>query len=414
MHILITAVGKRTEHWTSLFSALTDHTDLNVTVYAADVSALTVRELERLSRQCDRFRFHLAPCLLSEDRTGHMASVLFGPGSGRRLKTQRPDIVHVIGEAAYLSTAQTIRLRDQYWPGVPITIYAAQNIVMRFPFPFPFLEGRAYGTIAHAFPITPAALRVLRIKGYLGPASVVPLGVDTQAFKPAPLQRQRPFTVGFVGRLQPEKGIDDLVRAAEMLNCQLLVVGDGSQRGQIEQAAARRPGHVRLVPWVDHTELPSLLACMDVLVLPSLEVVQRHVVPWIGIPLREQFGRVLVEAMATGIPVVGSDVGEIPHVIGDAGLIFPAGDAAALAERLARIRDDSDLARQLAETGLSRARSEFAWSRIAESLCRIWRELSDTAHSFNNAATRAQQLPDHAPATRTATTALTREQWSEQ
>jgi glycosyltransferase involved in cell wall biosynthesis len=407
MHVLITAVGKRTEHWSSLFQALTDRTDVQVTVCAADVSVLTQRALEQLGERCDRFRFHLTPHLLGEDRTGHMASILFGPGIGRALKGERPDAIHVIGEAAYLSTLQTVRLRDRYWPGTPVTLYAAQNIVMRFPFPFPFLERRAHRAVGHAFPITPAALQVLRLKGYQGPATVVPLGVDTDAFTPAPARPQRPYTVGFVGRLEPHKGIDDLLRAAERLDCRLLAIGHGSLRGRIEQAAARRPGRVSLVPWADHEQLPSLMARMDVLVLPSVEIVQRHVVPWIGIPLREQFGRVLVEAMACGIPVVGSDVGEIRHVIGPAGLVFPAGDVTALADCLTRIRDDSGLARRLGEAGVSRARSEFAWSRIAESLCRIWRELSRTADSITRSAMSPPTQLGRDPASHSANAATT-------
>ncbi|MBS2962036.1 glycosyltransferase family 4 protein [Actinocrinis puniceicyclus] len=376
MHILITAVGKRTEHWTDLFKALTDQGDVTITVLAADVSRLTAEAFAQLAGRQEKFCFHLAPHLLGEDRTGHMASVMFRPGSARTIRRTHPDVVHVIGEASYLSTRQAIRLRDRHWPRVPVTLYAAQNVVMRLPFPFPILERRSYNAIAHALPITPSALQVLRSKGYRGPATIVPLGVDTELFRPKPGGEPRPFTVGFVGRLEPHKGIGDLLRATKALDCHLLVVGEGSLRGEIEQAAALRPGRVELEKWADHTELPALLSRMDVLALPSREVIQRNLVPWIGIPLREQFGRVLVEAMACAIPVVGSDTGDIPHVIGPAGHIFAAGDHVALAERLARIRDDRAHASKLAQTARERATTEFSWSHIAESLCGVWRELA--------------------------------------
>lgn len=379
MHILITAVGKRTEHWSSLFAALGDRPDVDLTLLAADVSRLAAQELTRLAARKERFRFHLAPHLLSEDRTGHMASVLFRPGSGRFVKRERPDVVHIIGEAAYLSTRQVIWLRNRRWPSAPITLYAAQNVVTRFPFPFPLLEQSAYRSIAHALPITPTALQVLRTKGYRGPATIVPLGVDTDVFQPCGSPEPGHFTIGFVGRLEPHKGISSLLRARELLNCRLLVVGDGSLRGEVEQAAARHPGHIELTAWADHSRLPALLSRMDALVLPSMEIVQRNLVPWIGIPLREQFGRVLVEAMACGVPVVGSDTGDIPHVIGPSGLVFPAGDAAALADRLARIRDKPDHARQLAASGRGRAIDEFSWGNIADTLCRTWRQSADEA-----------------------------------
>ncbi|MEH1127928.1 glycosyltransferase family 4 protein [Micromonospora sp. CPCC 206061] len=401
MHLLITAVGKRTEHWTALFAALCKRPDVAVTVLAADVSEVTRRELQRQARQCPRLRYHVLPHLLGEDLTGHMASVLFRPGAGRLLTGQRPDVIHIIGEAAYLSTWQVLRQRRRLWPRVPVTLYAAQNIVIRFPVPFPLLERRAYRAVDHAFPITPAALDVLRTKGYQGPADIVPLGVDTDVFKPrqAPARPPQRFTAGFVGRLEPYKGVRDLLHAVELADCDLLLVGDGSLTPEVRQAATRRPGRIRLHGWADHAELSGLLAQMDVLVLPSIEVLQRNVVPWIGVPLREQFGRVLIEAMASGLPVVGSDVGEIPHVMGDAGLSFPAGDAARLAARLAQLRDSPDLARRLSERGIARAATQFAWDRVADSLCRVWEQLiagksADGTHSSNSGTTAARPTSD--------------------
>ncbi|GDY33548.1 glycosyltransferase family 4 protein [Gandjariella thermophila] len=382
MHILMTAVGQRTEHWMSLFAILADRPEVELTLCTADVSPLTIQALTELDRRADRFHFRCLPHLLSERRTGHMASIAFRPGATRRLRTLRPDILHIIGEAAYLSTFQIVRLRNRLWPTTPITLYAAQNVVMRFPFPFPSLERYAYRTITHAFPITPAALALLRTKGYQGPASILPLGVDTKAFRPTSTS-PHPFTVGFVGRLEPHKGVHDLLRATEVLDCHLLVVGEGRLRDDVQRAAARRPGKIHLKPWLDHAALPSVLAQMDVLVLPSVEIVQRNIVPWIGIPLREQFGRVLVEAMACGIPVVGSDVGEIPHVIADAGLTFPAGNVAALTDRLTQLRDNPDLARRLATNGRRRAETEFGWAHIAGSLCQTWTELAETASHLN-------------------------------
>jgi glycosyltransferase involved in cell wall biosynthesis len=251
-------------------------------------------------------------------------------------------------------------------------------VVIRFPPPFPWLERRAYESVTHAVPITPAALEVLRTKGFKGRATIVPLGVDTRRFTPAPEPNPADgrFTVGFVGRLEPHKGVQDLLTATERLGTDLLVVGRGSLTPLVNAAAARRPGRVRLVDWADHEQLPGLLWQMSVLALPSAEIVQRNVVPWVGIPLREQFGRVLVEAMACGVPVVGSDVGEIGHVIGGGGLIYPAGDVSALGRAIATVRGDPALARQLGEVGVARARSEFSWDHAAMTMCEIWRRLA--------------------------------------
>lgn len=378
MKVLVSAVGQRTEHWTDLFGVLAACDDVELTVLVADVSPLTIDGLERCAAASPRFRFHHLPHLLGEGHSGHMASILLDPRALRRLDLEQPDVVHVIGEAAYLSTAQVIGMARRRWPGIPITHYAAQNIVMTFPQPFPWLERRAYRAVSHFFPITPTAMAVLRRKGYRGGATIVPLGVDVERFCPEAAARpagDRPFTIGFVGRMEVHKGIDLLLEAAAELGCALLVVGDGTQSDAVAQAAVDRPGLVTHHPWADHDHLPALLGQMDVLVLPSVEIIQRNVLPWVGIPLREQFGRVLVEAMACGVPVVGSDIGEIPYVIDAAGLTFPSGDRAALVEQLTRIRDDAELAAKLGLTGLQRAQGDFDWAHVARSMTHAWHGL---------------------------------------
>lgn len=372
MRVLITAVGQRTEHWTDLFAVLARQPDLSATVVVADVSPLTIAGLERCASLSPRLRFHVLPHVMGEGRSGHMASILIHPLALRRLDVDRPDVVHVIGEPAYLSTGQIVHWKRRRWPAVPLTHYAAQNVVTRFPPPFPWLEQRAYTAVDHMLPITPAALNVLRRKGYRGSATIIPLGVDTALFTPAPPPPVRPFTVGFVGRLEVHKGIEDLVQATEKLDCELVVVGRGSLDGLVRASASRRPGRVTMHDWVDHDRLPGLLAQMDALVLPSTELIQRNVLPWVGIPLREQFGRVLVEAMACGVPVVGSEMGEIPHVIGDAGLVFDPGDLVALVEQLARLRDEPALARDLRSRGIERATRLFAWEQVASSMREVW------------------------------------------
>jgi glycosyltransferase involved in cell wall biosynthesis len=378
MRVLITVVGHRTEHWTDYFEILASQPGVDLTLLLADVSPQTELVLRGSGDGRAGLDCRVVPHLVGEARTGHMASIMFRPAALRHLPIERPDVVHVIGEASYLSTWQVLRWSRRRWPGVPVSLYAAQNVVIRFPPPFPWLERRAYEAVTHAVPITPAALAVLRTKGFNGPATIVPLGVDTRRFTPAPESSPGDgrFTVGFVGRLEPHKGVQDLLTATERLDTDLLVVGRGSLTPLVNAAAARRPGRVRLVDWADHEQLPGLLWQMSVLALPSAEIVQRNVVPWVGIPLREQFGRVLVEAMACGVPVVGSDVGEIGHVIGGGGFTYPAGDVSALGRAIATVRGDPALARQLGEVGVARARSEFSWDHAAMTMCEIWRRLA--------------------------------------
>ena len=105
---------------------------------------------------------------------------------------------------------------------------------------------------------------------------------------------------------------------------------------------------------------------MDALVLPSLS--RRN---WV-----EQFGRVLIEAMACGVPVVGSESGEIPSVIGDAGLTFPEGDSAALAKHLARLMEDIELWNDLSQRGRKRATTQFTQKQVASATVGVYRKMA--------------------------------------
>ena len=175
------------------------------------------------------------------------------------------------------------------------------------------------------------------------------------------------FTIGYAGRLVEEKGIDTLVAALRRLEpvVDLLVVGDGPLRPWLESADLGG-ARLRMVRGTDHDAMPKLYAEMDVLVLPS-----RTTPTW-----AEQFGRVLVEAMWCGTPVVGSDSGEIPWVVETTGggEIFPEGDNEALATRLIGLRSDPERARELAEKGRQKVSSLFSVEAVADRFEQALRE----------------------------------------
>jgi glycosyltransferase involved in cell wall biosynthesis len=164
------------------------------------------------------------------------------------------------------------------------------------------------------------------------------------------------FIVGYSGRFVPEKGIDDLVAAVERLRpgsrreLVVLCIGDGPLKPTLE----RIPG-VRLAsPGADGRVLPYYRA-MDAFVLAS-----KPTPVW-----EEQFGRSIVEAMACGVPVIGSQSGAIPEVVGSAGLLFAPGAVQELAERLAQLIDDQDARRGHQRAGLERVREWYSVQAIA-------------------------------------------------
>jgi glycosyltransferase involved in cell wall biosynthesis len=113
------------------------------------------------------------------------------------------------------------------------------------------------------------------------------------------------------------------------------------------------------------TQAPQFYRTLDVLVLPSLSRPN-----WV-----EQFGRVLTEAMACGVPVVGSRSGEIPWVIAEAGRIFPEGDAGALASILVELAGDRAQRAALAAAGRARVLARFTQAQVAAETAATYREM---------------------------------------
>lgn len=294
----------------------------------------------------------------------------FYPTLARHVRAFRPDVVHIDEEPYNLATWQAMRLSVGI--GARALFFTWQNLLRRYPAPFRWMEAYNYRHAAYAIAGNQEAAAVLRAKGFAGPVAVIPqFGVDTDRFAPAENAPApgAPFTVGFIGRMVPEKGVGLLLDAASAIggDWRLVYIGEGPARAELE-ARVRAMGltsRVAFRPRMPSVEMPAALRQLHALVLPS--VTQPN---W-----KEQFGRVLIEAMACGVPVIGSSSGEIPNVIGDAGLVFPEGDAEALRGALVRLRDDGDLWRALAAAGRARVLAEFTHAQVAQKTYHVYRAM---------------------------------------
>jgi len=291
------------------------------------------------------------------------------PALRRVLRSLNPDIVHVDEEPYNLATY--LAFRDALAASARPIFFAWQNIARRYPPPFEPMESWVYRHSPFALAGSEAAASVLREKGYGGEITVRPqFGVDLSRFTPRPSNGTR-FSVGYVGRLVQEKGIADLIAAFERLPppARLIIAGEGPLAGYVETATAslRQQGRCERYPRLPSSDVPALLQRLDVVVLPS-----RTTSRW-----REQFGRVLIEAMACEVAVVGSDSGEIPGVIGDAGLIYPEGDVEALAARLTSLMVDGALRRRLAATGRARAEERYSQAAVAVKTVEVYRRMME-------------------------------------
>jgi glycosyltransferase involved in cell wall biosynthesis len=292
----------------------------------------------------------------------------FYRGLGALLARERPDVLHMDEESFNLATF--LGFRAGVALGARCCFYNYANVARSYPPPFGWFERYALRHAAHALIANHEAGAIVRDHGYQGPITLLPqTGVDPELFAPpATPSGARPFTVGFVGRLLEQKGLTDLLEAISGLpGARLLLVGDGALRPRIELRAASPDlsGRVELQRAVPTTEVPAMLHRMDVMVLPS-----RTTPSW-----KEQFGRVLIEAMSCAVPVVGSSSGEIPTVLGDAGLIFPEGDVAALRVALRRIMLDATLRAELGARGRQRVLAHYTQAALARSYAEVYRSM---------------------------------------
>jgi len=269
-------------------------------------------------------------------------------------------------------------------PEAAFAFLTLQNIRKRYPPPFSWLESSTLSRADGWFYCGHSVYDAQRDKpGYAErPSRLGPLGVDVDLFRPDPQAGRRareelgwsadgPPVVGFVGRFVPEKGLDLLMRALDAAKrpWRALFIGGGVLEPEIRAWMQKHPESVRIVT-VPHDRVPPYMNAMDVLCAPSKTA--RH---W-----REQFGRMLVEAGACRVPIIGSDSGEIPYVVADAGLIVGEDAEPGRTAAIETLLDSPDLRRELGEKALERARSMYAWPVVARAYLGFFEELLD-AHA---------------------------------
>lgn len=243
-------------------------------------------------------------------------------------------------------------------------MYTAQNIFKRYPWPFRYLEERAFQRVSAFYPCSSEAAQVIRDKGFKGPSIVIPLGVS-----PVVQSRRRSgaFRVGFVGRLEPYKGPSIALQSfaeAALDDAQLVFVGDGSQRSALEALAfdLNVAPQISFVGAVSQTEALEHIAAFDVLLVPSLTSPS-----W-----KEQFGRVAAQAMAAGTVVVASDSGSLREVVDDTGCLVSEGDTAGFSACIRRLEGDRPEFERLARAACGRASQHFLWPAVAESVAAMY------------------------------------------
>lgn len=325
-------------------------------------------------------------------REGYQLTVgeVFGPartnrgfyrsGLWARMRSFRPHVVHVFDEARSRQYLQAVLFRDLLRLPASVLFFGFDNVLLPPSRPhsraaWKYLCARGDGgavasseardlLVAHGFP-GDAVERTF----WAVPAATADVAARAEIRSTLGIAEAQPV-IGYMGRLVPSKGVETLIRALPLLPAQveLMLIGNGESAASLQALASALGVSTRThsVGALSAREAARHLAAIDVLVLPSVET------QW----WKEQFGRVLAEAMLAGTTVVGSDSGAIPEVIGDAGPVFPAGDVEALAAALRPLTTEERLRNSWAQKGRRRAEHYFTPEAFAERLHQLYQRVS--------------------------------------
>lgn len=277
----------------------------------------------------------------------------------RHIAAFDPDLIYIYHEPYAAATFQMLKAARAV-SKAPVGVRSAQNLVKRYPAPFRQTERYVYRHSDFAIAVSENVACVLRRKGYSKPIDVIPMPVDLSTFTPAERHCGEPsnaLRVGFVGRLVPEKGLDTAIHALAMTDAdeaKLEVIGSGPDEARL-RTLATEVGVADRVTWrgaLERSDVARSYQGMDVIVVPS-----RPTSSW-----SEQFGRVVIEAAAAGVPAIVSSSGELPFLVKQIGAGWIAGetDAQQFAGILRRLHSERT---ELCDAGrLARERVEQSFS----------------------------------------------------
>ncbi|WP_060788945.1 glycosyltransferase [Geobacillus zalihae] len=305
----------------------------------------------------------------------HDATHIYVNNLYKLLKSYKPDIIHIHEEPWSMCTFQVILLNRILNINAKIIIDSAAISTRKLPFPFSWIEKFTYNNADLFFARNKEVKQILVQRGCRSPIYLLPNGLDTDKFKKLTSNEIKHkkskiniedsnLIIGYVGRMVREKGIYDFIEAGETLinegynQLRFLMIGSGPEYNSVTSEISRRKleKYFIIKERIDSEAVPVIMNIINILVLPS-----RTTANW-----KEQFGRVLVEAMACETAVVGSDSGAIPEVIGDERFVFREGDVEDLVSKLRLLIDNQELYKEVLVNNKERAIKQYSWQSLAK------------------------------------------------
>lgn len=302
------------------------------------------------------------------------------------LRTAKPDIIHVEQGAKALSyfqcilIAKLLRLSPKFIFFTWINWAVPKTRSHKF-----FWNHIEHFNLKHshgAITGNNEAQQLLMAENFTKPITILPqLGIDQSIFYPqkqeyrnenwGPIKAHEQKIILFVGRLVPEKGIFHLLNAFVQLkpyhqDWRLIFVGDGSAKGTLLNVIKNlNTSDIECKPACSHHDVAEIMRKASIFVLPSYDTQV-----W-----KEQFGHVLIEAMACGIPILTTNAGAIPEVVGSTAIICKQNNIKDLKEQLHLLITQEETRAQLANRGLEYVKDNFTHAAITDATYRFWHNM---------------------------------------
>jgi glycosyltransferase involved in cell wall biosynthesis len=348
------------------YHPLRSHTDLDVHLVVPQRFRQFGRTLEADTGNDPGITVHILPIVF--DSAGPMSWYLhIYPGLSKLIAALKPDVIHLWEEPWSAVASQACLFRKN----AALVLEVDQNILKRLPPPFEFMRRRVLKQCDHILSRSGDATAVIRANGYTGPVSPIGYGVDQETFHPLSAAAEKtssaPLALGYVGRLVEEKGIQDALEAMVRMRAPatLSIIGEGPYepaiRSQIDRLGLG--DRVSIRGWDKPDVVADFMRGLDALLLLT------HTTPTV----KEQFGRVIIEAQSCGTPVIGAHSGAIPDVVGDGGWIIPQHDPAALADLVDRLSEDRSEIGSCRQLAIKNVETRFTYGAIADQLATAWK-----------------------------------------
>jgi len=295
-------------------------------------------------------------------------------------KNFQPDIIHLFEEANTFFSLQAVICKRLFAPHSKLIFDNFQNVLFehaefKFHQFYDYIEKKVFEEAVCATVRYSGSRDYLTHRNFQKPIYELPWGVDLSLFSrknPDIIQQKYDlagFSLAYIGRIEEEKGVLFLINALSELekDFRLLIIGGGlAEKKMLRMISELNLSHkIHYIGYVPHQELPVYYSAVNCVVVPTISTPG----------FQEQFGRVIVESMACGTPVIGSTSGAIPSVIGDAGLVFEENNMAALIQNLETMINIPSLVKEFSQKATERARNVFCLEKFSENCLNIYKEV---------------------------------------